>query len=238
VLRVHHLGSSKEGLFHCQGDLFCLCCLLEHGKSDESDTSSESSKEKPPPPINKTQENRVNCSSSDDSSTEGEEEIQGGNKDDASGEDKEVEEDKATMVDTDNEDSPPKGRCFHCRGLCSTCPDLKTISVDDKLRMFDPRCHRMFNAGIEHPTPPKFKELDEEESSCKPTVLRMDDVEVTGQCEAMGEDCQWQDIAVTTACVACNNAMHVMCGVKFDDGEGFEDEARCKCHNCNNVNKV
>jgi len=48
----------------------------------------------------------------------------------------------------------------------------------------------MFKAGIEHPTPPKFKELEEEESSRKPTALRMDDVEVTGQCKAMGEDCQ------------------------------------------------
>jgi len=95
----------------------------------------------------------------------------------------------------------------------------------------------MFKAGIEHPTPPKFKELEEEGSSRKPTALRMDDVEVTGQCEAMGEECQWEHIAVTTACVACSNAMHVMCGVKsrFDDGEGLEGEARYKCHNCNDV---
>jgi len=94
----------------------------------------------------------------------------------------------------------------------------------------------MFKAGIEHPTPPKFKELEEEESLCKPTALRMDDVEVTGQCDTMGEDCQWQDIAVTTACcMACNNTMHVMCGVKFDDGEGLEDAPCYKCHNCSDV---
>jgi len=96
----------------------------------------------------------------------------------------------------------------------------------------------MFKAGIEHPTPPKCLELESEESLCKPTTLQMDDVEVTGQCEAMGKDCQWQDIAITTACMACNNTMHVMDGVKFDDGEGLEDEALYKCHSCNDVNKV
>jgi len=83
--------------------------------------------------------------------------------------------------------------------------------------------------------PPSFKELEEKESPCKPTALRMDDVDVTGQCKAMGEECQWEQIAVTTACVACNSVMHVMCGVKFDDGEGLEDEACYKCHNCNDV---
>jgi len=168
----------------------------------------------------------------------GEEDIQGCDKDNASGDGKEEEKDEADVVDTDNEDRPPGGRCFHCRGLCSTCPGLKTIRVDGKFRMFDPRCHQMFKAGIEHPTPPKFKELEEEKSLRKLTVLLMDDVKVTGQCKAMGEDCWWEDIAVTTACVACNNAMHVMCGVKFDDGEGLEDEARYKCSNCNKVNKA
>jgi len=64
----------------------------------------------------------------------------------------------------------------------------------------------MFNAGIVHPTPPSFKELEEKESPRKPTALRMDDVDVTGQCKAMGEDCQWEQIAVTTACVACNSS--------------------------------
>jgi len=64
-----------------------------------------------------------------------------------------VEEDEATVVDTDDEDSPPGGRCFRC----------------------------------------------------------------------LGEECQWENIAVTTACVACNNTMCVMCGVKFDDGEGLDD---------------
>jgi len=48
----------------------------------------------------------------------------------------------------------------------------------------------MFKAGIEHPTPPSFKELEEKESLHKPTALRMDDVDVTGHCKAMGEDCQ------------------------------------------------
>jgi len=139
------------------------------------------------------------------------------------------------MVDTDDEDSPPGGRCFRCRGTCSSCPAMKTIRVDGKFIMFDPRFYRMFKAGIEHPTPPSFKELEEKESPRKPTTLRMDDVDITGQCEALGEECQWEQIAVTTACVACNNAMHVMCGVKFDDGEGLEDEARYKCHNCNDV---
>jgi len=43
------------------------------------------------------------------------------------------------------------------------------VMLDDKLRMFDPRCHQMFKAGIEHPTPPKFSELEPEKSLCKPT---------------------------------------------------------------------
>jgi len=140
----------------------------------------------------------------------------------ASGDAKEEEEDEATVVDTDDEDSPPGGRCFRCRGLCSISPVLKTIRVDGKLRMFDPRCYRMFKAGIVHPTPPSFKELEEKDSPRKPTALRMDDVNVTGQCKAMGEECQWEQIAVTTVCVACNSAIHVMCGVKFDDGEGLD----------------
>jgi len=152
---------------------------------------------------------------------EGEEEIQGGEKDD--------------VVDTEDEDSPPGGHCFRCRRLCSSAPELKTIRVDGKLRMFDQRCHGMFEAGIEHPAPPKFKGVEEKESSRKPTALRMGDVEATGQCEAMGEDCQWQELPITTECVSCNGAMHVMCGAKFDDGEGLEDEVRYKCHNCNDV---
>jgi len=183
----------------------------------ESQSSSDDSVAKPPPRVNETHQKPIDCPSSDDSSPVGK------------------EEDEATVVDTDDEDSPPRGRCFHCRGPCSTCPALKTIRVDGKLRMFDPRCHQMFKAGIEHWTPPKFKELEEEESSCKPTALWMDDVKVTGQCEAMGDECQREKIAVTTACVACNNTMHVMCGVKFDDGKGLEDKDLHKCHNCNDV---
>jgi len=104
--------------------------------------------EKPPPPVNETHKKPQYLSSSD-SSTEGEEEVQGDNKDNASGDGKEVEEDEATVVDTDDKDSPPGGRCFRCRGLCSINPVLKTIRVDGKLRMFDPRCYRMFKAGIE-----------------------------------------------------------------------------------------
>jgi len=177
----------------------------------------------------------LSLTSSDDSNTEGEEEVHGGNRDNVSGDGKEEEEDEATVVDTDDEDSPPGGRCFRCRGPCSTCPGLKTIRVDGKLRMFDPRCYRMFKAGIEHPTPPNFKELEEKESPRKPKTLRMDDVEVTGQRKAMGEECQWENIAVTTACVACNNVMHVMCGEKLDDGKGLEDKAHYKCYNCNDV---
>jgi len=210
-------------------------CDVCWNKSEESDSSSESSKEKPPPPKNETHKKPQSISSSNDSSTEGEEEIQGGEKDNASGEGKEEEEDEATVVDTEDEDSPPGGHCFRCRRLCSSAPELKTIRVDGKLRMFDQRCHGMFEAGIEHPTPPKSKEVEEKESSRKPTALRMGDVEATGQCEAMGENCQWQDIAVTAECVSCSAAIHVMCGVKFDDGEGLEDEACYKCHNCNDV---
>jgi len=141
---------------------------------------------------------------------EGEEEIQGGEKDNASGEGKEEEEDEATVVDTEDEDSPPGGHCFRCRRLCSSAPELKTIRVDGKLRMFDQRCHGMFEAGIEHPTPPKFKGVEEKESSRKPTALMMGDVEATGQCEAMGEDCQWQELPITTECVSCNGTMQCM----------------------------
>jgi len=225
----------RKGCSIAKGTSFvCEACW----KKSESDTSSESSKEKPPPPINETHEKPLILTSSDDSSTEDEEESQGDIKDNASGDGNEEEEDEATMVDTDDEDSPPGGRSFRCRGLCSTCPDLKTIRVDGKLRLFDPRCHRMFKAGIEHPTPPKFSDLEPKESLRNLTALWMDDVEVTGQCKAMGEDCQWEDNAVTAACAACNNAMHVMCGVKFDDGEGLEDEAHYKSHNYNDVNKV
>jgi len=39
----------------------------------------------------------------------------------------------------------------------------------------------MFKAGIVHLTPPSFKELEEKESPCKPTALRMDGVDITGQ---------------------------------------------------------
>jgi len=205
----------KKGCSIAKGNSFvCKVCW----NKDKSETSSDDSMKKPPPPINETHQKPIDCSSSDDSSTVGE-----------------VEEDEATMVDTDDEDSPPGGRCFRCRGTCSSCPALKTIRVDGKLRIFDPRCYQMFKAGIQHPTPPNFKELEEKESPRKPTALGMDDVKVTGQCKALGEECQWENIAVTTACVACNNTMHVMCGVKFDDGEGLDDEAHYKCHNCNDV---
>jgi len=79
--------------------------------------------EKPPPPVNETHKKPQYLSSSD-SSTEGKEEVQGDNKDNASGDGKEEEEDEATVIDTDNEDSRPGGRCFRCRGPCSTCPSL------------------------------------------------------------------------------------------------------------------
>ena len=72
----------------------------------------------------------------------------------------------------------------------------------------------MFKPGIEHSTPPSFKELEEKESPRKPKTLRKDDVDVTGQCKALGVECEWKQIAVTTACAACNNAMHAICGVR------------------------
>ena len=135
----------KKGCSIAKGNSFvCEVCWSK----SESESSSEESVEKPPPPVNETHKKPHHLTSSDDSSTEGEEEVQ----EDASGEGKEEEEDEATVVDTDDEDSPPGGRCFRCRGLCSISPVLKTIRVDGKLRMFDPRCYRMFKAGIEHPT--------------------------------------------------------------------------------------
>ena len=115
----------KKGCSIAKGNSFvCEVCWSK----SESESSSEESVEKPPPHINETHKKPLSLTSSDDSSTEGKEEVQGGSKEDASGEGKEEEEDEATVVDTDDEDSPPGGRCFRCRGPCSTCPSLKTLN--------------------------------------------------------------------------------------------------------------
>jgi len=106
----------KKGCSIAKGTSFV--CTLCWNKS-ESDTSEDDSVGKPPPPINETHKKPLSCTCSSDDSTGGEEEVQGGNKDNASGDGKEEEEDEATVVDTYNEDSPPGGRCFRCRGPCS-----------------------------------------------------------------------------------------------------------------------
>jgi len=74
----------------------------------------------------------------------------------------------------------------------------------------------MFKACIENPTPPNFKELEEEESH---RPLRSH-----GRGLLVGSHCCHHCLCGLQQHHAC----HVWSEVKFDDGEGLEDEACCK----------
>jgi len=165
----------------------------------QSNASSEECTEKPSPFTNKTKKHPLGCSSPNDSTKVGEEE--------------EVvhdSADKATRVSADKEDNPPRGRRFGCKQLCSSSPHLKAMRVDGILSEFDLSCCCRFKAVIQHLTPAKILELVTwHESAGKQSTLQMVDAGVTCQCKAMDENCQWQDIVITTACMACNSNTHM-----------------------------
>lgn len=130
-----------------------------------------------------------------------------------------------------NEDRRSGGRCFHCKQIFSSSPR-------NKVALVDPRCFVRFKDGIEHPTPAKIVEQERKEAVRKPTALNMEKDDPKGKCKAMGDGCEWEDIAITAVCVQCEKSMHVMCVDKFDDGEALDGEALHKCKNCSSVNAL
>jgi len=147
------------------------------------------------------------------------------------GEDKEEEEKDPTVEERmendticfeDQEDQFVGGRCFRCKRVCSSFPLNKVALVCGVMRKFDERCYRKWHDGIEHPTPAAFKTPEKKKVAQKPTALNMNKDDPKGQCEAMGDDCEWEEIASTTACVQCKKSMHAMCGDKFDDGKTLD----------------
>ena len=99
----------------------------------------------------------------------------------------------------------------------------------------------MWLEGIAYPTPAKnaeeLKSREEaKEEAHKPRALKMGNG--GEKCDAMGEKCEWSDLAVDTTCVVCKKSMHRMCGDKFDDGVELEDEVRFKCDKCSAVNPL
>jgi len=147
------------------------------------------------------------------------------------GEDKEEEEKDPTVEERmendticfeDQEDQFVGGRCFRCKRVCSSFPLNKVVLVCGVMRKFDERCYHKWHDGIEHPTPAAFKTPEKKKVARKPTALNMNKDDPKGQCEAMGDDCEWEEIASTTACVQCKKSMHAMCGDKFDDGKTLD----------------
>ena len=115
---------------------------------------------------------------------------------------------------------------------------MHVIEVDGVKRRFDPHCHTKFLAGVAYPTPDPIRaKVGEkgnlEESAGKQTALKMN-----AGCKALGDKCEWAEHEASTTCVECKKEMHVMCGIKVDDGNELEGEALFKCKSCSSSNAL
>ena len=117
---------------------------------------------------------------------------------------------------------------------------MLVLEVDNVLRRFNNKCFTKFKASIPFPSPVKTVDNEnEEEQVGMGLALELSENDGgDGKCEALGNDCQWQELSAGAVCVACHKSMHTLCGEKFDDGVGLEDEVHFKCNSCAKVNLV